>query len=261
VSRVVLRRWQAWAPQDGAAALHAEAEWREWAKAPRRVGTEGQPDVPFLPAGVRRRATRLTRVMLRVAFDCSEGEDRSALRTVFASRHGAIHIAVKILASIAKGELVSPLQFSHSVHNAQAGLLSIATGNRNASSSVAAGEETFGHGFLEALLHLERSPGTPVLLVVGDEPLPDNLSHLIDEPPATYGLALLLANDGDGASLDFELGSNHAPRKQRDWPDALEFVRFLASDADALTLESGRHRWSWRRRWPAAGLTPRSRRS
>ena len=201
----------------------------------------------FLPTSVRRRATRLTRVMLRVAFDCTEGEDRAAPRSVFASRHGAIHVAVKILASIAKGEIVSPLQFSHSVHNAQAGLLSIATGNHSASSSVAAGEDTFGHGFLEALLHLERSQDTPVLLVVGDEPLPENLSHLVDEPKTTYGLALLLASDGDGVPLEFELSASHAPRKDRDWPDALEFVRFLASDAEELTLESGRRRWHWRR--------------
>jgi hypothetical protein len=247
MSRVVVRRFDAWAPDANAEAVQGEAAWRAWASAPRRLGHEGQPDVPFLPAAVRRRATRLTRVMLRVAFDCSEGEDRSALRTVFASRHGAIHVAVKILASIAKREAVSPLQFSHSVHNAQAGLLSIATGNRNASSSIAAGDDTFAHGFLEALLHLDRSPDARVLLVVGDEPLPANLAHLVDEPATTYGLALLLAGQGDGTPLDFELGASHAPRKDRDWPDALEFVRFLASDADELSLETGRRRWRWRR--------------
>lgn len=248
MTSAVLRRWRAWAPDAGGEPLCDEADWREWAKAPRRLGEQGEPDVPFLPAGVRRRATRLTRVMLRVAFDCSEGEDRSAMRTVFASRHGAIHVAVKILASIARGEAVSPLQFSHSVHNAQAGLLSIATGNRNASSSIAASDDTFAHGFLEALLHLERSPRQPVLLVVGDEPLPGNLSHLVDEAATTYGVALLLAREGEGIPLDFELVASHAPRKDREWPDALEFVRFLASDADELTLESGRRRWSWRRR-------------
>jgi hypothetical protein len=247
VSAAVVRRWRAWAPDPQGEPLCEEAAWRDWAKAPRRLGHAGQPDVPFLPAGVRRRATRLTRVMLHVAFDCSEGEDRAGLRTVFASRHGAIHVAVKILASIAKGETVSPLQFSHSVHNAQAGLFSIATGNRNASSSIAAGDDTFAHGFLEALLHLERSPDQCVLLVVGDEPLPGNLAHLVDEPATTYGLALLLARRGEGVPVEVELGASHAPRKDREWPDALEFVRFLASGAGELTLESGRRRWHWRR--------------
>lgn len=246
---VTLRRFAAWAPRaDGAeAALCSDADWRAWARDPTPLGHRGQPDVPFLETGVRRRATRLTRLALRVAFDCTEGMDRSQLRSVFASRHGAIHVAVKILASIARKQAVSPLQFSHSVHNAQAGLFSIAAGDRCASSSIAAGEDTFGHGFLEALLHLERAPDSPVLLVVCDEPLPDNLIHLIEEPRTTYGAALLLARQAPGTALDFELESGQAPPKQRGWPDALEFVRFLASDAPEAVLESGRRRFRWRR--------------
>ncbi|MGH0033322.1 MAG: beta-ketoacyl synthase chain length factor [Myxococcota bacterium] len=247
--RVVVRRFEAWAPgaREGEPPLATREDWAAWARAPVPLGHAGQPDVPFLPAGVRRRATRLTRLALRVAFDCSEDADRSAMRTVFASRHGAIHVAVKILASIAREEAVSPLQFSHSVHNAQAGLFSIAAGNRHASSSIAASEDTFGHGFLEALLHLERAPDEPVLLVACDEPLPSNLIHLIDEPETTYGVALLLARDGAGTPLEFGLAPSHAPPKERGWPEALEFVRFLASEAPELALESGRRRFWWRR--------------
>jgi hypothetical protein len=249
VTRVVVRRFEAWAPRVDAAQppLATRADWQAWARDPEPLGHEGQPEVPFLDPGVRRRATRLTRLALRVAFDCSEDVDRSRLRSVFASRHGAIHVAVKILASIAREQAVSPLQFSHSVHNTQAGLFSIAAGNRCASSSVAAGEETFGHGFLEALLHLERAPESQVLLVVCDEPLPANLIHLIDEPETSYGVALLLARDGDGTALDFGLEAGQAPPKQRDWPEALEFVRFLASGAPEVLLESGRRRFRWRR--------------
>ena len=63
MTRVVVRRWQAWAPDTGDDALQSESAWRDWAKAPRGLGHEGRPDVPFLPASMRRRATRLTRVM------------------------------------------------------------------------------------------------------------------------------------------------------------------------------------------------------
>jgi hypothetical protein len=69
----------------------------------------------------------------------------------------------------------------------------------------------------------------------------------VDEPATTYGLALLLARGGDGVPVEFELGASHAPRKDREWPDALEFVRFLASGAGELNLETGRRRWHWRR--------------
>lgn len=249
MTRLFVRRFEAWAPSADADAppLASAEDWSAWARDPVPLGADGQPDVPFLPAGVRRRATRLTRLALRVAFDATADTDRAAVRTVFASRHGAIHVAVKILASIAREEAVSALQFSHSVHNAQAGLFSIAMGNREASSSIAAAEATFGHGFLEALLMLERAPDAEVLLVTCDEPLPSNLIHLIEEPATSYGVALLLARGGPGTALDFEVGASQAPPKPRAWPEALEFVRFLAGGAAELALESGRTRFGWRR--------------
>jgi hypothetical protein len=244
---VIVRRWCAWAPTAGGAELATTADWEAWARSPAAVGERGEPEVAFLPSGVRRRATRLTRLMLRAAFDCSEPQERPLVRSVFASRHGAIHVAVEILASIDRGEPVSPLLFSHSVHNTQAGLFSIAAGNREASSSISAEADTFAHGFLDALLHLERDLERAVLLVIGDEPVPDPLRHLVDEPPATYGVGLLLARSGPGTRLALRLEASRAPRKAREWPDALEFIRFLASGAPELLLESGRRCWHWKR--------------
>lgn len=248
MTSLVLQDWRAWAPSDGGDPLASHDDWRAWANDPKPLGSDGQPDVPFLPSGVRRRATRLTRMMVQVAFDCTDDANRDRVRTVFASRHGAIHVAMKIVGSIARGEMVSPLQFSHSVHNAQAGLFSIAAANREASSSIAAGEDTFSHAFLEAALHFERAPEQPVLLVIGDEPLPETLAHLVEEPPGAYAVALLLAREGDGTRLEFGLEPTHAPRKDRAWPDALEFVRFLHGSDPELVLESRRRRWHWTRR-------------
>jgi len=254
VTSLVLRRWCAWAPRvEEGPALEKTADWERWARDPQALGDRGEPEVRFLAAPVRRRASRLTRLMLQVAFDCTEEAERAQVRTVFASRHGAIHVAVKILAEIARAQPVSPLQFSHSVHNTQAGLFSIAAGNRSASSSVAGETDTFAQGFLDALLHLERRPDEPVLYVIGDEPIPDNLIHLVDEPRTAYAVALLLARDGQGMALDFSLDASRAPRKSRDWPDALEFVRFLASDARELTLETGRRSWRWEKRETCPG--------
>ena len=243
--QVVLRRFAAWAAGPADTPISTAEDWARWARAPGAIGREGKPDVAFLPPAVRRRATRLTRMMLQVAFDATEDEDRSAMRSVFASRHGAIHVAVRILASIGKEEAVSPLQFSHSVHNAQAGLFSIAAQNRQASSSIAAEEDTFGHGFLEAMLQLERGGSAPVLLVVADEPVPDNLAHLVDEPEGAYALALVLAREGEGRALDFSMAPAEAEGARRAWPDALEFLRFLESDETELTLGHTRRRWCW----------------
>jgi hypothetical protein len=252
---VVIRRYAAWATNPAEEAIDTDEAWSGWASAPTTLGADGKPPVAFLAPAVRRRASRLTRLMLEAAFACTDESERASVRTVFSSRHGAIHVAIKILASIAREESVSPLQFSHSVHNAQAGLFSIAAGNREASSSIAAGTDTFAHGFLEAVLHLERRPEQPVLLVTGDEPIPGNLAHLIEEPAAAYSTALLLArsdsagaaNAANGTVLRFSREASRAPRKPLDWPDAIEFIRFLHGDESELSLESGRGCWRWQR--------------
>ena len=225
--RVRIDNWAAWSP-----GLETQDAWRTWATSPEPLGCEGVPEVKFLPPAIRRRSTGLTKMMVRAGFDCCGATLRSDVRTVFASRHGAIDIAVKILANIVTDEPVSPTQFSHSVHNTQAGLYSIAAANRQASSSLAAEADTFASAFLEALLHLERAPQTPVLVIVGDEPLPEKLLPLVDEPAAAYAAALLLSADDTG--IEFRLNSSDtAPEALTPlaWPQAIEFIRWWASQS------------------------------
>jgi hypothetical protein len=147
-----------------------------------------------------------------------------------------------MLAKIAQGERLSPAKFSHTVHNAQAGLYCIAAGNRQASSSLAAREDTFGCGWLEALTHLEREPDRPVLYVMGDVELAPAFARLIDEPPSSYAIAFLLARDdaGEGALRLDLAGSDPAPKTA--WPHAGEFLRWMLGDTDELSL--GRFHWT-----------------
>jgi hypothetical protein len=194
---------------------------------------------------LRRRCSPLSRIVLTVAFDCCGREDLARVGSVFASRHGNINESIELLERLARQLPLSPTRFSHSVHNAQAGLFSIAAGNRQASSSIAAETETFACGFLEALTFLERTPESPVLLVMADVPLSDAFAGLVDEPATSYGLGLLLASDGPGTRLDFGItaGGSAAPRGR--WPDALEFLRWLESPEPRLALGAGPRRYEW----------------
>jgi hypothetical protein len=241
VSAVLLKRWAAWSPgrEDAAA-------WRAWAAAPVALEREGRPEVAFLPAMLRRRCSTLTRIMLATAFDCCDGED-GEVRSVFASRHGNINESIDLLERVASRKPLSPARFSHTVHNAQAGLYSIAAGNRRPSSSIAAQDDTFACGFVEALTHLQREPGRPVLLVVADVPLDETFAKLVEEPVAAYGLGLLLAAQGDGRPLDFGSAAAAAPTPPREWPDAMEFLRWWIGDEPRLTLGAGRVQYTWER--------------
>jgi hypothetical protein len=237
---VHVQKWAAWAPG------HEDAQaWRGWCAEPRPLAAEGRPEASFLPALLRRRCSALTRIMLTVAFDCCEPEQRARVGSVFASRHGNINESIELLERLAQQLPLSPTRFSHSVHNAQAGLFSIAAGNRRASSSIAAEAETFACGYLEALTFLEREPESPVLLVMADVPLSAAFAGLVDEPVTSYGLGLLLASEGPGTRLDFGIGAGGSAAPRTPWPDALEFLRWLESPEPRLALGTGPRRFEW----------------
>jgi hypothetical protein len=237
---VQLRKWAAWAP-----GIADAGAWRGWCAQPRELASEGFPEASFLPAMLRRRCSPLTRIVLTVAFECCAEDERSRVGSVFASRHGNINESIELLERLALDQPLSPTRFSHSVHNAQAGLFSIAAGNRQASSSIAAEEDTFGCGYLEALTFLERTPASSVLLVMADVPLAASFAGLVDEPVASYGLALHLANGGPGTPLEFGIESAASRSARTRWPDALEFVRWLESPEPRLALGSGSRRFVW----------------
>jgi len=237
-----VQKWAAWAP-----GLEDEPAWTGWCAQPRALGANGRPEAAFLPPLLRRRCSALTRIMLTVAFGCCDEQQRSQVGSVFGSRHGNINESIELLERLALGQPLSPTRFSHSVHNAQAGLFSIAAGNRRASSSIAAEADTFGCAFLEALGFLERAPTSPVLLVVADVPLSEAFAGLVDEPVASYGLGLLLASDGPGRRLAFGLEAGGEVPAGTGWPDAIEFLRWLESPEPRLALGGTRRRFVWAR--------------
>jgi hypothetical protein len=235
-----IARWEAWSP-----GLSDVAGWTAWAREPRALGCDGQPDLRFMPPLQRRRCDQLSRMMLDVAHRASADTAADALPCVFASRHGSIQTTAELLEQLALDAQISPAAFSHSVHNTQLGLFSIFAGNRRPSMSVAAAHDTFAHGFLEAISLLHRERGRPVLFVTGDEPLPAPLDTLSDAPRCAYALALRLE---PGEDLRLTLARAEAADAPRAWPDALEFLRWWLGDAPALTLAHAPRRWTWTRR-------------
>jgi hypothetical protein len=239
-----IERSAAWAP-----GIETVEQLQAWFAGPRRLGAHGHPEAKFLPAMLRRRCTPLTKIMLTAAYGACDPAELSDVRTVFASRHGSINESIGLLEAIAASGRVSAATFSHSVHNAQAGLFSIAVGNRKASSSLAGQEDSFPAGFLEALTHLHRAPAQKVLLVMGDVPLAETFAPLIDEPPSSYGVGLLLASGGDGPRVSIELdpGPDSAPSPPP-WPAAFEFLRWLQGGEPQLRIQTPRRTWTFQRR-------------
>jgi len=235
--------WAAWSP-----GITSRDAWQRWAEAPGPLGCVGAPEIRFLPAMQRRRCDSLSRMCLQVAYDVCPEAKRGGVCSVFASRHGSFHNMAAMLRDLADGSPLSPNRFSHSVHNTQAGLFSIWAGNREPSTCVAAGAETFGAGILEAMGMRRRHPKASILLVVGDEGVPEPF-EAPDASRGSYALALLLGGEQDEAASRFEL--DFSPGETGDvealQPDALSFLRWWLSGRESLRLAHPRRSWRFAR--------------
>lgn len=246
--QVDVERWCAWAP-----GIEDEAAWRAFAREPRTPArTRGTPAVDFVPALQRRRCDAVARMVLHVANGCADVEELASLPVVLASRHGPLETTVGLLEDIAAEKPLSPTAFSHSVHNTALGLLSIWSGNRSASTALAAGPDTFAHGFVEALALLHRTRTEGVLYVCADEAVPDPLAALADPHTGHFALGLRISR-GDGAgALGLRVDACAEPTPQPAWPDALEFLRWWLGDAAELRIARGGRRFTWARAGGAA---------
>jgi hypothetical protein len=230
-----IEQWRAWAP-----GLDSTDDWRAWCRAPVLLeDRQQQPDVGFLPALQRRRLSRLARMMFHVAWPLAE--DHAALPLVFASRHGDSPRTLALLNELARGESLSPTQFSLSVHNAIIGLWSIQRGDTSEMTALAAQGDGLEQGLLEALGLLgEGAPA--VLLVVAEEMPPALYAPHVDDVPFPYAVALLLTPGSDW-QLQLQPGSGSPAA----WPHALNLLRALCGEWHSLEHHWKNRQWIWSR--------------
>jgi Beta-ketoacyl synthase, N-terminal domain len=239
---IAVRAWYAWAP-----GMDTQRAWLQWAGAGCAASVARDVvQTPALPMMLRRRATSLGQKILMAAL--ALGETARTGRYIFASRHGEFSRQVGILDALASGELPSPAEFTMSVHNALAGLLSIDTGNTQGHTAIAAGADTFGMALLEAVACLHEAPGDPVLLLYGDEQLPppfDVYDGTDTAEPLVAAFAFASPRPGEmrivTEIVNYQGGDGGTGCMARD------FLRFLLSEAGAARSTSERITWSWRR--------------
>jgi hypothetical protein len=221
-------------------------DWLAWAGVAGAPAAAAERDDVALPALLRRRVSAVGQQAFRAAAMLGE---RTDCRIVFCSRHGEFQRTLGIVRAIVDREPTSPADFSLSVHNALAGLLSIAWKNRLGHTAVAAGVDSFGYGLLEAVASLQADPAQQVLLVYFDEPLPDVYAELDGDGDTTLAVALLLdgaAGDEDDVILATE------PRDRAEAPrpatgQALDFLRFFLSGRAEAQSPGADIRWRWHR--------------
>ncbi|MDX9873862.1 MAG: beta-ketoacyl synthase chain length factor [Spongiibacteraceae bacterium] len=218
-------------------------DWRVWPSPPAapsaQAASDEPPDVSFLPPMQRRRLSRFARIALGTAWPLAITD----MPLVFASRHGETSRAQALLSDIARGEPVSPAQFSLSVHNALIGLWSILRRDRSEMTALAAEADGLEHAVLEAVTLLQA--GAPAVLIVVAEDQPAELfARWMDDVPHPYALALRVV-PGDRWTLTLKPGAG--PTAQPARPHALSLAQALTTDAVELEHPGQLRGWLWRR--------------
>jgi hypothetical protein len=144
------------------------------------------PSPAMLPANERRRASqvvRLTQACIEQALrDCPF--PAGSLRSVFATDEGTGEICQQVLEAVATTREVSPLVFANSVQNAPSGYFSIAWDNRQSSTVISLGLESFASALLCAVTEAIAC-GQAVLLVAYDPAMTAPMDELLPIREAT----------------------------------------------------------------------------
>lgn len=239
--RFSIARHAAWAP-----GLHTPQDWLHWAQAPFTIGAGADPGVKQMPPMLRRRAGTLGKMALEVAYQCLDGQ--GGVPTVFCSRHGEAGRAVSLLTDLAQHEPLSPTSFGMAVHNASAGLFSIARADRANHIALAAGTATIEHAVIDACGLL--ADGAPcVLLVACDCPVPELLAAFEDAAEQPHAWAWLMVPAADDAiALSWSAcADSDGETGARPMPGGLEVLRFQLNGARAMERVAERRRWRWSR--------------
>ena len=228
----------AWAP-----GVENRDAWLAWANGKFAITEGRERSVKNMAPMLRRRAGFAAKMALEVAYQCLG--DRTDVPSVFSSRHGEASRSAELLLDLAGGVPLSPTSFGLSVHNAPAGLFSIARVDHANSTAVAAGKSSVESAVIEACgLLAEGAPD--VLLVVYDCPLPKVYAVFQDCVEQPYAWAWLMKSAGDDFySLCWSTNENTLSSNGELLPAGLEILRFYLRGDAVLERRCDRRRWQW----------------
>jgi hypothetical protein len=159
---------------------------------------------------MRRRTNLTTRMAITAASQAclSANVDPSVLPSVFTSLGGEIQVTDALCRLLPHpDELLSPTQFHNSVHNTTAGYWGILNHCQAPATAIAALDDGFAMGLVEAWSQLQQSPGD-ILLVCYDEEWPQYLAAPLGKSALACAFVLSSDSSGNLASLSVPYCNN-----------------------------------------------------
>ncbi len=209
---------------------------------------QGTPKLDKINAMVKRRMPKLAKyiyelnqALLTTLQDTKlekkhEIQQRHIIPTIYASKNAELCRTFKIIRSFSSD--VSPAQFSMSVHNAIAGLLSVIDADTSPYSVIDSLSGTLETAILEAISLF--SEHQYVKIIYFDEELPQELDNSFANSPNRPVVLSLLIEKGRQYALDFE--SN---KQQKTCENLPELVALLSAKKSSYSCITPRLKWTW----------------
>lgn len=203
---------------------------------------QGPALIDDIPAMMRRRLPQVAKYIHSLMGLCG----RDQVPTLFASTNGELSRTLKLIRSY--DEDVSPAEFSMSVHNAIAGVLSVASGDRSDYSVIDSLSGVLETALIEAASRLQQTPC--IRVVYFEEPLVDEFQDHGKDDAAMAAVLVMMIEPGETFTIQSLLPTDEQPDDAIDpIPGFAQLIRFLANPqtAQVMTRHCGRLDWCWQR--------------
>ncbi len=182
--------------------------------------TEGNPDLDlsFVPPLIRRRLTQVEKIGLYLAHQLEPLPQNC--QVVFASRFGEWQQTIDLIQQFFNDKETSPAGFSHSVHNAMPGLLSVLTKSKESYTSIAAKEATISSALLETFCGPK-----PVLFIYAEEKTPDFYTPKFSDSFLGHGVAFIVSSTPEPGTIRASCETGNYNNKICSFKELIDFLK------------------------------------
>ncbi|MDF7670596.1 beta-ketoacyl synthase chain length factor [Orbaceae bacterium ESL0721] len=237
-----ISRWSAISPD-----LLNNDDWLEWSKNLSSNFFSQNTTLPkssSIPMMTARRLSIGCRLALEVGLKLMQYDPCAA---IFISRHGELERSYKILLALNQLQTISPTDFTMSVHNTAAGLLTIVGQKDIPTTSIAAGGDGFQQGIIEAQAMLQS--GLKRVLLIDFEGIIPEFYHSFLKPheiSSPYAVGFIITSgDEYSCSYDVKNKSNLISQSSNILPQGLLFLKNYLLSNRQFYIKGSFQDWVW----------------
>lgn len=199
----------------------------------------GAEKLPHLTPSQKRRLTSLGATVVTQLCQAQYMAGADDMIFVTSSRYGDGERMLRLLQQIGAGELLSPTDFSFSVHNALVGFFSILKKNENGHFALSGGKKSFAQGLIAAYA-LCKDKKEDTAYTYYDDPLPSPYDQVVcrEAPPAVITMILSPMKDfpTKERSISLNLSKDPAHFFNDSSIDIPPLIQFFKSESESCII-------------------------